>query len=122
MSVFKRILKKVIIYIVIFMIVLSNTFSYGYSVEEIGNAVGGFAEHIMEDYTTSALGGDGELQYSQAKRDQNPFWNKDKEETYKNTPWYFDCSSFATAMYNYVCGKTILRNRIMASYYRHNTY
>ena len=43
----KKFLKCLIIYVVIFMTVLSNI-SYGYTVKEVGEAVAGYAESLLE--------------------------------------------------------------------------
>ncbi len=108
-QVLKKVGKSIIIYVVLIMTVFSNICYGGYTQEEVGDAVAGFAKHLCESNSTSHYGDGGDLQYSQPRRNENPFWSPKYEETYKNKPWYFDCSSFVTSMYNYVCGMLILR-------------
>ena len=105
--------KCLIIYIVIFMTILTGI-SYGYTSAEVSQAAADFAYWILTTYDTSANGGSGKLQYSQGKsgqkggRNENPFWNTEVYSTYINKEvWYFDCSSFVTACFNYVTGEII---------------
>ena len=105
----KKVGKCLIIYIVICMTILSSV-SYGYTVEEVGNAVAGFAMHVVDTYGNKEFGGNGTVLYEQLgdhghpghTREDNPIWSPGEYN------WgdviYFDCSSFATGCYHYVTG------------------
>lgn len=108
--------KSLIVYIVIVMIFLSNI-SYAYSQEEVGNAVAGFAKHVVDTYGDN---GTGSVKYRQCVGDKfdspsarggesghcrtdNPIWSP-SEYQWDDQYIYFDCSSFATGCYHYVTG------------------
>ena len=107
----KRIGKCLIIYIVIIMLFLSNVGYCGYTPEEVGDAVAGFAAHVSttckdhlgyrqlvgDKYDNSAHGGE-----PGHGREDNPIW---KPSSYSWDDYmYFDCSSFASGCVHYVTG------------------
>ncbi len=111
MKFIKKIGKSIIICIVIFVIFFSNI-SYGYTPEEVGNAVAGFARHVVDDYGDHVgyrqLVGDvydhaGKGGVPGHSRMDNPIWSP-TSYTWDSEWIYFDCSSFATGCYKYVTG------------------
>lgn len=107
MKVLKRLGKKVIIYIVVFMIVLSTIGSgcaSAYTQQEIGRAVAGYALNLLKWGNEENLADGGpRLRYTQGDRNNHPTYNNENVAL----PWYYDCSSFTCAMYNIVCGMNI---------------
>lgn len=108
--------KKIIIYIIIFMIVISSItpISFAYTQSEVGKAVAGFAKHVVDEYGNPGkkrvgyrrfLGDTNDnaehIGVPRHTREDNPCWDS-------SMGWddyvYFDCSSFATGCYNYVTG------------------
>jgi hypothetical protein len=113
MKLLKRMLIKIVIYIVIFMIIMSDFAScFAYSQEEVGNAIAGFAAHVVKDcgnkicyrqitgdkYDVTSNGGE-----TNHCRTDNPIWSP-SNYTWDSEYIYFDCSSFASGCYNYVAG------------------
>jgi hypothetical protein len=103
----KNLIEKVVIFIVVFMLIMS-TFGSGvvsaYNSSEIGSAVAGYTLNLLTWGNEENLPDGGpKLRYSQGDRNNHP--------TYKNSdvalPWYYDCSSFACAMFNIVCGEDV---------------
>lgn len=102
----KRLGKKIIIYIVIFMILLSNMVSFGYTSSDVGSAVGGYTLNLLTWGNEENLPDGGpRLRYTQSSdRTAHPTVENPNPEL----PWYYDCSSFAADMYNMVCNQEIL--------------
>ncbi|MBR1540357.1 MAG: C40 family peptidase [Clostridia bacterium] len=87
-----------------------------YTPEEVGNAVAGFAKHVVDTYGQE---GKNIVGYRQVVGDQydnsgkggvpghcrtdNPIWSP-SSYTWNSEYIYFDCSSFATGCYHYVAG------------------
>ena len=95
-KIIRKIGKKIIIYFTIGMLLLSNI-CYGYTQEEVGNAIAGFAAHVVSEY------GD-QVEYSQPSRDNNPIWNSGSSSWNDTSTYYFDCSSFSSGCLHYVTG------------------
>lgn len=122
----KLLTRRIIICIVIFMLIFSSvaSTSFAYTPEEVGNAVAGFAKHVVDTYGPNGknivgyrqIAGDkfdnraqreasgksyiGEPGHS---RTDNPIWNPSQYNW--DSPYiYFDCTSFATGCYHYVAG------------------
>ena len=124
-KVLKDLLKKIVVYIVVFMILLSDLSlpASAYTSAEIGQAVAGYARHVVSNY---GVPGSKIVKYRQGKggiydhpgddsnpdyvdcggapghsRIDNPIWN------FNNYSWssqyvYFDCSSFASGCWHQV--------------------
>jgi hypothetical protein len=104
----KRLGKKIIIYIVIFMLVLSlfgSGVASAYTSAEVGSAVAGYTLNLLTWGNEENLDDGGpRLRYTQGDRSHHPTYDNEDVEL----PWYYDCSSFATCMYNIVCGMDIM--------------
>ena len=64
MKVVNKFIKKIIIYIIITMLVLScivPNISYGYTKEEVGNAIAGYAKQFVESGNAAGTGSDGKV-------------------------------------------------------------
>ena len=96
---FKMIFKCMLIYIVLFMIILSNV-SYGYSSSDVAGAVAGYAYQLLVWGNQENLSDGGpKLRYAQGDaRNHHPKPGEPDPEL----PWYWDCSSFASNMYDMV--------------------
>lgn len=112
-KIIKNIAKSLTIYLVISMTILSNV-CYGYSSREVGEAVAGYALHLLEwgnkeENYCDGLGGYGPaLRYNQCggggkDRSSHPTLTNPNP----STPWFYDCSSFTAAMYNMTCNKEV---------------
>ena len=107
----QKILKCMIIYIVLFMIILSSV-AYGYSSSDVAGAVAGYSLNLLtwgndEENFCDGPGGYGPaLRYNQLG---NP--NRTHHPTVSNPdpelPWFWDCSSFASNMYDIVTENAI---------------
>ena len=97
-KVLKSTVKKIIIYIVICMLILSSItpISLAYTVDEVGGAIAGVAVHIVDSYRDH-------IDYSQSVRTANPIWQPDSY-SWDDEKYSFDCSSFASGCANYATG------------------
>lgn len=96
---FKMIFKCMLIYIVLFMIILSNV-SYGYSSSDVAGAVAGYAYQLLIWGNQENLSDGGpKLRYAQGEA---RYHHPKPGEPDPELPWYWDCSSFASNMYDYV--------------------
>lgn len=99
----KRIVKCLIIYVVIFTTLLSNVSYCGYTQEQVGDAIAGFATHVATDYKDTVRYEQwGDHGHPGHNRLQNPIWSP---ESYSwGDTVYFDCTSFASGCYHAVTG------------------
>lgn len=102
----KRILKCVIIYIVLSMIILSSV-AYGYSSSDVAGAVAGYSLNVLTWGNDEANFCDGPGGYGPAIRynqcgNPNRYHHPRVGESEPELPWFWDCSSFASNMYDIV--------------------
>lgn len=103
-----KFIKCIILYIVIFMILLSGV-SYGYSSAEVGQAVAGYTLNLLKWGNEENLADGGpRLRYTQSGVPPSRLSHPTLSNPDPELPWYYDCSSFACAMYNMVCNKEII--------------
>lgn len=91
--------KKIILCIIIIMLVLSciTPVSLGYTQDEVGKAIAGYAKTVMEQYTS-------QIYYTQSNaRTDNPMWNPSRKWGDGNKMG-MDCSSFASGCVHAVTG------------------
>ena len=111
MKVIKRLGKKVIIYVVIFMIILASCGSgvaSAYTVSEIGSAIAGFSKNFVEENNkgTGPDGRAGFLRYS--LKDSN--WSKvtgiqwGQVQPASDGMYWYCCATFVSEMYEHVAG------------------
>ena len=124
-KVLKNLFKRIIIYIVVFMILLSDLSLplSAYSPEDIEGAVANFARHTVKTYGSPEFGGNGAIKYRRDRNDEydnpskyggehnhtridNPVWSSNSY-TWANQYIYFDCSSFASACWHQVVPSSI---------------
>lgn len=109
----KRAFKCIIVYILIFMIVLSNIAYAGYSSEEVAGAVAGYTLNLLtwgnqeENYVDGPGGYGPALRYNQLG-EPNRYHHPRVGETEPELPWFWDCSSFTSNMYDIVTENAIL--------------
>lgn len=100
----KRTLKRLIIYYVVFMLLLSNV-CYGYTQAEVGDAIAGFAANVVSEYGDQVLYEQlGSYQNDGHTRDDNPIWNPGSYTWNDTSTYYFDCSSFSSGCIHAVTG------------------
>lgn len=109
----KRLGKKIIIYIVIFMLVLSTIGSgsvSAYSVSEVGSAIAGFARNFVED-KNQGTGPDGQVGYLRyTLGDKLNYWDSHGwgvVEPSSDGLYWFCCATFVGVMYESVAGISI---------------
>ena len=101
----KLIFKRIIIYIVVFMMLLSNTCYGGYTQEQVGDAVAGFAANVVSEYGDQVKYEQlGSFQNDGHTRDDNPIWNSSSYTWNDTSTYYFDCSSFSSGCIHAVTG------------------
>lgn len=106
----KKLFKCFVVYIVLFVLILANV-SYGYSVAEISDAIAGYALNVLTWGNDENLPDGGpRLRYNQCGtvngvkgREYHPKYGGTQPEL----PWYFDCSSFASNMYDMVTANAV---------------
>ena len=91
----KKFVKVLIIYVVITMTIFS-TISYGYTPEEVGDAIAGYAAHVITDYRNK-------VRYSQNGRANNPIWSESYDWE-SSSEYFFDCTSYSTGCIHAVTG------------------
>ena len=100
----RKVTKKIIIYFVVCMLFLSNI-SYGYSQAEVGDAIAGFAAHVVSEYGDQVLYEQlGSYQGDGHTRDDNPIWNPSNYSWDDTSTYYFDCSSYSSGCIHAVTG------------------
>ena len=119
----KRIIKKFLKCLIIYVVIFMTNISYGYTVEDVGSAVAKYTKELLEwgnreeNYCDGKGGYGPALRYSQGARLEHPTL----ADPDFGTPWFYDCSSFVAAMYNMVCNQEIFGWDFVCGNYMHNT-
>lgn len=104
--------KYIVVYVVVFMLLLSNV-AYGYSSSEVAGAVAGYALNILTwgndeaNYCTGPGGYGPAIRYNQCGN-PNRYHHPRVGQTDPELPWFWDCSSFASNMYDIVTENAVL--------------